>query len=99
MLRLKRILMSILAENGVELPIPPNGPVVRMVDQEIVRDQFYMQTPATGTPEQKGRFRRQRYLSALDWAEQKRLIGVVEIGGVTYLYLLNPQKEAEQELD
>ena len=98
-LRLKRILMSILAAKGVELPIPPNGPVVRMVDQEIVREQFYTQTPATGTPEQKGRFRRQRYLSALDWAEQKRLIGVVETGGVTYLYLLNPQTEAEQEFD
>jgi hypothetical protein len=50
-------------------------------------------------PKQKGRFRRQRYLSALDWAEQKRLIGVVEIGDVTYLYLLNPQTEAEQPLD
>jgi AAA domain len=98
-LRLKRVLMSILAEKGVELPIPPDGPTVRMVDQENVREQFYMQTPATGTPEQKGRFRRQRYLSALDWAEQKRLIGVVEIGDLTYLYLLNPQAEAEEVLD
>jgi hypothetical protein len=98
-LRLKRILMSILAEKGVGRPIPPDGPVVRMVDQEIVREQFYVQTPAEGTPEQKGRFRRQRYLSALDWAEQKRLICVVEIGGLTYLYLLNPQEEAEQTLD
>jgi AAA domain len=98
-LRLKRILMSILAEKGVELPIPPDGPVVRMIDQEIVREQFYVQTPAEGTPEQKGRFRRQRYLSALDWAEQKRLIGVVEIGGLTYLYLLNPQEEAGEGSD
>jgi hypothetical protein len=57
------------------------------------------ETPATGMPKQKGRFRRQRYLSALDWAEQKRLVGVAEIGDVTYLYLLNPQTEAEQPLD
>jgi hypothetical protein len=98
-LRLKRILMGILAEKGVELPITPGGPEVRMVDQEIVREQFYMQTLAEGTPEQKGRFRRQRYLSALDWADRKRLIGVVEIGGLTYLYLLNPQAEAEEALD
>jgi hypothetical protein len=91
--------MSILAEKGVELPLPPNGPVVRMVDQEIVRGQFCMQTPAEGTPEQKGRLRRQRYLSALDWAERKRLIGAVEIADVTYLYLLNPQVEAEEALD
>ena len=91
--------MSILAEKGVELPVPPDGPVMRMVDQEIVRGQFYMQTPAEGTPEQKGRFRRQRYHSALDWAERKRLMGVVEIGGLTYLYLVNPQAEAEEALD
>jgi hypothetical protein len=55
-LRLKRILMSILAEKGVELPIPPDGSMVRMVDQEIVREQFYMQTPTDGTPEQKVAF-------------------------------------------
>jgi hypothetical protein len=98
-LRLKRILMGILAEKGVELPIAPDGPAVRMVDQEIVREQFYVQTPTDGTPEQKGRFRRQRYRSALDWAEQKRLIGVAEIDGLIYLYLLNPQAEAEEALD
>ena len=61
MLRLKRILMRILAEKGAEPPIPPNGPVVRMVDQEIIREQFYMHTPADGTPEQKGNFRRQKF--------------------------------------
>jgi hypothetical protein len=49
--------MRILAEKGAEPPIPPNGPVVRMVDQEIIREQFYMHTPADGTPEQKGNFR------------------------------------------
>ena len=37
-LRLKRVLMTILAEQGVDLPIGPDGPVVRMVDQEIVRE-------------------------------------------------------------
>jgi hypothetical protein len=29
--------MSILADQGVELAIPPDGPVVRMVEQDIVR--------------------------------------------------------------
>jgi hypothetical protein len=52
--------MSIMAEKAVELPIPDEGTAVRMVDQEIVPEQFYMQTAAEGTPEQKGRFRRQR---------------------------------------
>ena len=61
-LRLKRLLMSILAEKGVELPIPPNGPVVRMVKQAIVREHFFMHTPAEGTPEQIGHSRRQKFL-------------------------------------
>ena len=52
-LRLKRVLMAILAEQGVDLPIAPDGPVVRMVDQKLVREAFYACTPADGTPEQK----------------------------------------------
>jgi hypothetical protein len=47
--------------------------LVRMVDQGIVREQFYLHTPAEGTPEEKGHFRRQKFLRALDWAEQKQL--------------------------
>ena len=61
-LRLKRVLMAILAEQGVDLPIAPDGPVVRMVDQKLVRKAFYACTPAEGTPEQKGRLRRQQFL-------------------------------------
>ena len=41
---------------------------------------------------------RQRFLAALDWAEQKQLIGVGEIEGVTYLWLVRPKAE-EEELD
>jgi hypothetical protein len=89
--------MSILAEKGVELPIPPNGPVVRMVDQEIVREQFYRQTPADGTPQQKGNLRRQKFLRALEWAEHKRLIGIEDINGVSYLRLTRPDPETDEE--
>jgi hypothetical protein len=39
--------------HGIELPIPPDGPAVRMVDHEIVRTQYYGHTPGEGTPEQK----------------------------------------------
>ena len=94
-LRLKRVLMGALADQGVELPILPDGPLVRMIDQEIVRQQFYAHTPADGTPEQKGHSRRQKFLRALDWAEQKQLIGVKEIDGVTYLRLIRPDGEQD----
>ena len=57
---------------------------MRMVDQEIVREQFYSHTPAEGTPEQKGNFRRRRF-SGARLAEDQQLIGVVEINEVTYV--------------
>jgi hypothetical protein len=98
-LRLKRVLMTILAEQGVDLPIPPDGPVVRMVDQKLVRKAFYACTPADGTPEQKGRYRRQKFLAALDWAEQQQLIGAGEVNDLSYLWLARPKTEEEQELD
>jgi hypothetical protein len=92
--RLKRVLMAILAEQGMDLPIEPDGPVVRMVDQNLVRTAFYACTPADeGTPERKGHFRRQKFLRALDWAEDKQLIAVTEIEGVTYLRLTRPNEE------
>jgi hypothetical protein len=71
--------MAVLAERGVDLPIAPNGPVVRMVDQEIVRNEFYAQTASDGTPEQK------------NWAEEQELIGIREIKGLIYFWLSRPE--------
>jgi hypothetical protein len=95
-LRLKRVLMMILAEQGVDLPIEPDGPVVRMVDQKLVRKTFYACTPVDGTPEQKGKLRWQKFSRALDWAEDQQLITVHEIDEVTYLRLSQPQAEEEE---
>jgi hypothetical protein len=96
--RLKRVLMAILAEQGLDVPIAPNGPVMRMVSQDLVRKAFYAATPADeGTPERKGHFRRQKFLRALDWAEDEQLIGVTEIEGVTYLRLTRPSEEEGQD--
>jgi hypothetical protein len=73
-LRLKRVLMAILAEQGVDLPIALNGPVVRMVDEKLVRKAFYACTPTEGdAPKQKAEFRRKRFGRALDWAEDEEL--------------------------
>ena len=82
---------------GLELPIPPDGPMVRMVDQKIVREQFYAHTPADGTPEQKRHARRQQFFRALAWAEDQQLIGVEEIDDVTYLRLTRPDPEDDDE--
>jgi hypothetical protein len=96
-LRLKRVLMDVLADQGIELPILPDGPLVRMIDQEIVREQFYAHTPADGTPEQKGEFRRKRFNRTIDWAEDQQLIAVVEIEGITYLRLSRPEPEGHEQ--
>ena len=96
-LRLKRVLMTILAEQGVDLPIPLDGPTVRMVDQELVRKDFYASTPAEGTPKQKRQFRYAQFKRALDWAEQEQLIAIGEIGEVTYIWLTRPDPEDTEE--
>jgi hypothetical protein len=97
MLRLKRVLMEILAEHGVDLSIPPNGPTVRMIDQEIVREQFYRHTPAEGTPKQKRQLRFQQFKKALGLAEAEQLIGIEEIDDVTYLRLTQPDRKEEAD--
>ena len=49
-LRLKRVMMMILAEQGVDLPIEPGGPAVRMVDRKLVRKAYYACTPTHRDP-------------------------------------------------
>ena len=95
-LRLKRVLMAILADQGVDLPTGPDGPVVRMVDQEIAREEFYSHTSAEGTPKQKRQLRSLQFKRALGWVEDQQLIGIEEIDGVTYLRLSRPDREEEE---
>jgi hypothetical protein len=66
-----------------------------MVNQKLVRKAFYACTPAEGSPEQKGRLRRQRFLAALVWADQKQLIG--EIGDVDYLWLARLEERENED--
>ena len=95
-LRLKRVLMAVLAEHGVDLSIAPNGPIVRMVNQEIARERFYDRTRAPdGTAEQKAWFRRKQFRRAVDWAEEHELIESQEQGDVTYLWLSRPEPSQE----
>ena len=99
-LRLKRVLMSELAEHGVDLPIGANGPTVRMVDQEIVRNKFYDRTRATdGTPEQKTAFKRQQFHRAINWAEEHELIESREVKGITYFWLTRPASSERDTSD
>jgi hypothetical protein len=107
MSRFKRVLMTALAEHGVDrsallvrtssFPIgdrsadrSADGPTVRMVAQEIVQEAFYLCTPDDPKQTQHSRFTRAR-----DRAEQKGLIGAVNIDGVTYLWLPRPDPQQD----
>lgn len=50
-------------------------------------------------PGAKSELRRKRFNRALDWAEERQLIAVHEIGDVTYLRLsrLTPESDDEEE--
>ena len=78
------------------LPIPPDGPVARMVSQELVRVEFYRHTPAEGTPEQKRKVRHMQFSRSLAYAEGRPLVGVEEIGDVTYLRLNRPDPRPDE---
>ena len=66
MLRLKQVLTDVLANQGIDLPIPPDGPVMRMADLELVREQFYSRTPTMeGTVRQQRDRRRIQFDTAL----------------------------------
>ena len=92
-MRLKRALMAILAEQGIDMSIPPDGPTVQMVEQNRVRKAFYDCTLAEGTPTQKRKVRYARFKRARDWAEKKQLIAIGKIGKVTYIWLTRPNPE------
>jgi hypothetical protein len=97
MLLLKRVLMAKLAEHGVELEKLTSGELtVRGIDQERVREEFYQQTPADGTQRQKQDIRRKRFTRAINRAIEKELIGMREIGAITYIWLV-PKQPSEDD--
>jgi hypothetical protein len=94
--RFKRAMLTTLAQHGVDLSIAPNGPTVRMVDQEIVREEFYRHTSAPdGTPDQKASFRQKQFRRAIEWAEVHELIESQEVDEKTYLWLTRPEPSHE----
>jgi len=87
-----------LAEQGIAQPIPPDGPMVRMVDQKLVRKAFYACTPAAeGSAKQKQDRQRAQFEAALARAEEARLVGIREIGETTWLWLSRPTRDEDDD--
>jgi hypothetical protein len=93
----KQALVEALADQGVDLALPPDGPTMRMVDKDLVQERFYSRTPVEGTPKQKRQLQFLQFKRALGWAEDQQLIGIGEIEGVTYLWLSRPDREEGEQ--
>jgi hypothetical protein len=91
---LRQVLMNMLADAGKDIRPFLDGPVVRAVDQGIVRAEFYKSYPADGDAVAKQNARRQAFNRALKDAQAKGLIGVREIDTVTYVWLAAPTANA-----
>jgi AAA domain len=92
---LRRAMMKLLAEHGVEKAPEPGAIEVRMIDQELVRQEFYENTAADGDAKQKQNAKRQRFKRTLDRAEEQGLIGRRELERVTYLWFNNLRSGGE----
>jgi AAA domain len=88
---LRQCLMNMLADCGSEQRPYADGPLVRAVDQETLRGEFCKSYPADGTPGQKADARRQAFSRAIRDAQRKELIGVRDVGTVTFVWLATPK--------
>ena len=74
-------------------PNPPDGPIVRAVDIEIIRAEFYKSYPATGDAKDKANVRRKAFNRAINDAATRGVIGVRDIGNTTFIWLETPQQQ------
>jgi hypothetical protein len=84
---LQRTLMAVLADGGTEQRPFVDGPVVRAVDIEIVRAEFYKSYPADGDAEQQQETRRKAFRRAIHDAQASGVIGIRVLGGTTFVWL------------
>jgi hypothetical protein len=85
---LQRALMNVLVDHGSDQRPFADGPVVRAVDIEVVRAEFYKSYPADGDARQKQSAKRQAFNRAVRDAQERGLIGVREVGDVTLIWLV-----------
>ena len=71
-----------------------DGPTVRAVDIENVRKEFYASHPAEGTDKQKAAARRQAFNRPIQAAQNSGVIGVRDVGAITFVWLAKPEATA-----
>jgi AAA domain len=87
---LQRALTAVLADLGTEQRPFADGPIVRAVDLEAVRAEFYKSYPADGDDKQKQATCRQGFNRAIKAAQTADLIGIRNSGGNTVVWMIAP---------
>jgi hypothetical protein len=94
---LQRALMNVLVEHGTEQQPFHDGPVVRAVDIEIVKAEFYKSYPTADVDAKKRQAtKRQAFHRAARDAQERSLIGVREVDDVTLVWLVRNEPETSQ---
>jgi hypothetical protein len=88
---LRQVLMTILADQGRNCQPFADGPTVRAVDIELVRQEFYRQHTADGDEKQKAAARRQAFNRAVKEAQAQSLIAIRVLDGVQLVWLAKPE--------
>jgi hypothetical protein len=98
-LRLLRQVMINLWEGGTSLRPTADSPIIRAIDRELVRAEYYKCYLADGDDKKSQQAaKRQAFNRAVREAQAKSLIGVREIDTVTYLWLgAIPQRTADDD--
>jgi RecA-family ATPase len=89
---LRQAMMNVLVDHGREQRPFADGPLVRAVDIEVVRQEFYRSYPAEGDATTKQAIRQKAFRRALVAAQEQNLVGVREVGTVTLVWLIRPEE-------
>jgi len=77
----------VLADHGTDQCPFHDGPVVRAIDLEIVRSEFYKSYAADGDAKQQKATRRKAFNRAIHDAQKSGVIGLRVLDGTTLVWL------------
>jgi hypothetical protein len=86
---LRQALMNVLVDHDREQRPFADGPLVRAVDIEVVRQEFHRSYPAEGDAAAKKAIRQKAFRRAVIAAQQQNLVGVRQVNGLTLVWLIN----------
>ena len=89
---LRQTLMTMLVDCGKDLRPFADGPIVRAVDVEMVRREFYASYMADGTDDQKAAAKQKAFRRAIKDAQDRGLVALRVVDGATLIWLAIAQE-------